>query len=543
MMKIIPQRHSKKIFRAIACMLILLLGSVTMTIAQVHPITGRVSAADTKETLPGATIVIKGTTKGTSTDIDGKFTLQIGPSDAVLEITFVGYEKQEITIGNQSILNIFLEPTKVMLSELVVIGYGTVRKSDLTGSVGSVKSKELTKVTSLSPEQSLQGKVAGVQVTSTSGAPGSSPSVRIRGVGTFNNSSPIYVVDGVILDNISFLNTADIASMEILKDASATAMYGSRGANGVILISTKSGTIGEEKTNFSYSGEYSIQNLAKKIDLLNGKEFATIANEIAPGSYNNVDAVPNTDWQSLVFKAAPINNHQLSAWGSTKKTQYYIGVGYFNQKGIIDKSGYERITIKLNNTYNLAEHFKLGNNITVSPYKQQNEPGVTFQVYRAWPTLLPYREDGSYAGVPGVGNPLANIDYNNSFNKGVRAVGNMFAEYTFLKAFTAKTSFGIDASYNKSESFTPVYQVLYYDGTASMQNNLKSRLFKGSSNNLSWLWENTLNYNKVINKHSINVVAGYTMQQSNSESLNVTGENILRDSPDFWYLQYGFSGQ
>ncbi len=509
----------------------------TSAFAQARSISGTVSDQVTKETLPGATVVIKGTTKGASTDINGKFTLEVGSNDALLSITFVGYEPREVSIGSQSTYEIALTSSKVMLSEIVVIGYGTVRKSDLTGAVGSVKAKELTKVTSLSPEQSLQGKVAGVQVTSTSGAPGATPSVRIRGVGTFNNSSPIYVVDGVILDNISFLNTADIASMEILKDASATAMYGSRGANGVILITTKSGTIGEEKTNFSYSGEYSIQNLAKKIDLLNGRDFATIANEI-PGdpSYNNVDAVPNTDWQDLVFNPAPINNHQLSAWGSTKKTQYYIGIGYFNQKGIVDKSGYERITLKFNNTYNLTEHLKFGNNITISPYKQQNEPGVTFQVYRAWPTLEPYRADRSFAGVRGVGNPLASIDYNNSFNKGLRAVGNLFLEATFLDGFTARSSFGIDAGYNKNENFSPAYMVLYYDGTESMQKHTKSSLSKGTSENLTWLWENTLNYTKTIEKHSINAVAGYTMQNTNSNYMNASGENIIRDGEDFWYL-------
>jgi TonB-linked SusC/RagA family outer membrane protein len=539
MMKTLRSDHSKTAFRALAFLLLLYFGSVIQTFAQSRPITGLITAADTKETLPGATIAIKGSTRGTSTDIDGKFSLAVNPTDAILTISFVGYETQEVAIGTQSIFNIALEPSKVMLSELVVIGYGTVRKSDLTGSVGSVKAKELTKVTSLNAEQSLQGKVAGVQVTSTSGAPGATPSVRIRGVGTFNNSSPIYVVDGVILENISFLNTADIESMEILKDASATAIYGSRGANGVILITTKSGTIGEEKTNFSYSGEYSIQNLAKQIDLLDGKEFATIANEI-PGdpNYNNIDAVPNTDWQDLIFNPAPINNHQLSAWGSSKKTQYYIGIGYFNQKGIVDKSGYERITLKFNNTYNLTNHFKFGNNITISPYSQQNAPGVTFQVYRAWPTLEPYRADGSFAGVPGVGNPLADIEYNNSFNKGLRAVGNLFVEAMFLDGFTAKSSFGIDAGYNKNENFSPAYTVLYYDGTESLQKHTKSSLSKGTSENLTWLWENTLNYNKIIEKHSISALAGYTMQNTTSEYINASGENIIRDGEDFWYLKY-----
>ena len=539
MMKINKPNHPGINFRVAMAMVVLLLGSVTFAGAQTRTITGQISAADSKETLPGATVLIKGSSRGTSTDINGKFSLQVEPADLVLVISFVGYQQQEVTIGNQAFINILLEPSKVMLSELVVIGYGTVRKSDLTGAVGSIKAKDLTKVTSLNAEQGLQGKVTGVQVTSTSGAPGATPAVRIRGVGTFNNSSPIYVVDGVILDNISFLNSADIASMEVLKDASATSMYGSRGSNGVILITTKSGSTNVEKTNFSYSGEYSIQSLSKKIDLLDGKEFATIANEI-PGdpNYNNVDAVPNTDWQDLIFQTAPINNHQISAWGATKKTSYYIGIGYFNQKGIIDKSGYERVTLKLNNTYGLTDHLKLGNNITIAPYKQQNEPGVVFQAYRAWPTLEPYRADGSFAGVQGVGNPLASIEYNNSFNKGIRAVGNMYLEATFLKNFVAKSSLGIDAGYNKSESFSPAYTVLYYDGTESMQKHSKSSLFKGSFESLTWLWENTLNYTKTIEKHSVNAVAGYTMQNSSSEFLKNASEDILRDGSDFWYLEY-----
>ncbi|MFA5815109.1 MAG: TonB-dependent receptor [Bacteroidales bacterium] len=529
----------KRINLQIIILLILILTGNSFVFAQNRVVTGKVTGSDTGETLPTATVAVKGTTRGVITDMNGNYQIEILPGDAMLVFSFVGYDPQEVEIENKTMINVVLQIKRSTLEEVVVIGYGIVRKSDLTGSVSSVKAKELTKITSLNAEQSLQGKVAGVQVTTTSGAPGATPSVRIRGVGTFNNSSPIYVVDGVILDNISFLNTADIESMEILKDASATAMYGSRGANGVILVTTKSGTIGEEKTNFSYSGEYSIQTLTKKIDLLNGKEFATLANEI-PGEpdYNNIDAVPNTDWQDMIFHVAPINNHQLSAWGASKRSTYYIGIGYFNQKGIIDKSGYERVTLKLNNTYNLTDYLKFGNNITISPYSQQNEPGVVFQSYRAWPTLLPYREDGSFAGVQGVGNPMANIEYNNSFNKGVRAVGSMFTEATFLKSFTAKTSLGIDAGYNKSENFSPVFTVLYYDGTESMQKHTKSSLYKGTSDNVTWLWENTLNYNQSFEKHSINAVAGYTMQNTNAEYLNASGENIIRDGSDFWYLQY-----
>jgi hypothetical protein len=213
--------------------------------------------------------------------------------------------------------------------------------------------------------------------------------------------------------------------------------------------------------------------------------------------------VPNTDWQDLVFSPANITNHQLSASGSSEMSQFYISLGYFNQQGIVDKSSYERLSFKLNNSYQLSENFRLGNNFTFTPYKQQNAPNVTYQVYRANPLLEPYREDGSFAGVPGVGNPLADLAYSNNYNKGIRGVGNLFAEATFLNSITLKSSFGIDALYNKSINFTPEYNVLYYDGTQSMQSNPTNDLTKGSTENLTWLWENTLNYIKQIKKHSL----------------------------------------
>jgi TonB-linked SusC/RagA family outer membrane protein len=486
--------------------------------------------------LPGVSVVIKNTFKGTMSDVDGSYTIAALPSDTLV-FSMVGMITQEIVPGSRTVINVQLETETTLMEEVVVIGYGTVRKSDLTGSVSSVKTEDLLKVTSLNPEQGLQGKVTGVQVISTSGAPGAGAAVRVRGVGTFNNSSPIFVVDGVILDDISFLNSSDIASMEVLKDASATAIYGSRGANGVIIITTKTGTIGQEKASFNVNSEFGIQHLAKKIDLLSGREFAIISNEIVAGSYNNVDLVPNTDWQDLVFTAAPIHNHQLSITGATKMTQYYVGIGAFIQDGIIDKSNYSRITLKLNNTYNLTPFLKLGNNLTIAPYTQQNAPNVTYSVYRAQPVLEPYYPDGSFAVVYNVGNPLAQLAYSNDFRKGIRGVGNIFAEATFLDSFTLRTSFGVDASYNKSTSFTPAYTVYNPDGTASQQQNILSDLYKGSSDNLNWLWENTLSYRKTfLDIHSLDLVAGFTMQESTSEYMGIPGENVLRDGQDFWYI-------
>jgi len=523
--------------RKIGLIFLLLFGMVSITNAQVRTITGVVAASDTKESLPGATILIKGTTTGTVTDIDGKYSLTIKTDKPILVFSYVGYNAKEVDPGNQTVVDVQLDPKKTTLDEVVVIGYGSVRKSDLSGSVGSVKSEDITKFTALNPVQSLQGNVTGVQVTSTSGIPGENPSVRIRGVGTFNNSDPIYVVDGVIVDNISFLSSNDIISMEVLKDASASAIYGSRGANGVIMVTTKIGKAIDEKTAFSFSGEVGIQNLAKKISLLNGRDFAIISNEIKPGSFNNVDAVPNTDWQNLVFHTTPIFDFQLSASGSSKNIQYYISGGYFKQDGIIDKSSYERITLKINNIYNLSKYVKLGNNITIAPYTQQVAPNVTYAAYRAKPTLVPYYPDGSFAVVPGVGNPLADLAYSNNFNRGVRGVGNIFGEVNFLKAFTFKSSFGIDAAYNKSENFTPAFTVYNPDGTISQQQNLMSSLSKNNNYNFTWLWENTLNFKKEFGKHSIDAVAGYTMQNTTSDGFDLFGKNLIRDASSFWYIQ------
>lgn len=498
-------------------------------------IQGVVTASKTGETLPGVNVVSQGTFRGSSTDIDGKFTFEILPEDKFLEFTFTGYEKQIVEITAENVYNVALLEAQFMLDELVVIGYGTVRKSDLTGSVSSLKQEDILKTTAANPVQALQGRATGVQVSSTSGTPGAGVSVRIRGVGTFNDSEPIYVVDGMILSDISFLNSSDIASMEVLKDASATAIYGSRGANGVVIIQTNRGNADQLKPVVSFSTEFGVQRVANEIDLLSGREFAIISNEIKPGSYNNVDAVPNTDWQDLIFRDALMQNHQLSISGATKMSDYYVGIGFFKQEGIIPKSDYQRISIKLNNTYHINEKLRFGNNITLAPYEQQIAPNVTYSVYRAQPLLEPYYPDGSFGVVYNVGNPLAELEYSNNYRRGLRGVGNLFMEAD-ISDFVFKSSFGIDAAYNKNEQFTPAYAVLNPDGTQSQQYNEFSDIYKGSSDNLTWLWENTLSYSKQIDKHRIDAVGGYTMQKLRSESFSLSGQNVIRNESDFWYV-------
>lgn len=499
-------------------------------------ISGTVTTADTQETLPGASVLIKNTNRGTTTDINGNYSLDLQAGDSILVFSYTGYDPQQVTVLNQTVVDVVLETNATNLDEVVVIGYGTVKKTDLSGSVSSIAAKDLSKITTSNPILAAQGKAAGVQVTNSTGQPGSTPIVRIRGVGTFNNSAPIYVVDGVILNDISFLSSSDIETMTILKDASSTAIYGSRGANGVVMITTKQGSSSQEKATFGYHGEIGLQQLSKKIDLLSGKEFAIVSNAIKLGSYNNVDAVPNTDWQDLIFHQAPVQSHEFFASGSTKTMQYYIGISYYNQQGIIDKSGYERISFKLNNIYTLSDRLKIGNNITVSPYKQQIAPDVTYAAYRAQPLLVPYYPDGSYGVVYNVGNPLASLAYSNNENKGVRAIGNIYAELKLMKSLLFKSSFGIDGSYDKSVSFTPAYTVYNPDGTASQQQNVYSDLNKGYGDSFSWLWENTLNYHNTFGKNLVDVVAGYTMQRNTNEAVGIPAQNILRDGSSFWYI-------
>lgn len=512
------------------CLLLLLL-PLTL-VAQTRTVSGVVKASDDNAGIPGANILVQGTTKGTATDFDGNFSLELLSTENVLVVSFIGFETQVVNVNQQSFIEIILNAETTSLAEVVVIGYGTVRKSDLTGSVSSIRGKELNTVPSINPMQSLQGKIAGVQVSSSSGAPGAGTYVRIRGIGTFNDSSPIYVVDGVILQNIDYLSAADIESMEVLKDASATAIYGARGANGVIIVTTKKGsTSGDKFPTINLSVDYSVQQLAQKIDLLNGREYAIVRNKINPGTYNNIDVVPNTDWQDLIFDTAPIQNYQLSIAGGSEKFQYYTSLGYFQQGGIITKSDYERVSLKFNNILHLSKSLRLGSNLSFTPYSRQNTNGnAVFVVYRAWPTIEPFQPDGSYSPVPGVGNVLADIENTNNFNRGVRSVNNFYGEIDFLKGFTFKSSFGADVEYVKSRSYTPEFFV------STQQQNATDDLNKDYSDRIDWLWENTLNYQKEFGDHRISALAGYTLQESSSERVSLGAQSILRPGEDFWYV-------
>jgi len=510
--------------------ILFILNTIPQLFSQSFTVTGSVIDDSNNESLIGVNIKVVGTSNGTITDDNGNFKIELNNPDYTLDFSYLGYETQSVKVNNTQTLNIRLTPATQLLNELVVVGYGVQKKSDLTGAVSTVRGADLIKIPSLSPEQALQGKVAGLQVNSSSGAPGAVPVVRVRGVGTFNNSNPIYVVDGIILDNITFLSSADIASIEVLKDASSTAIYGSRGANGVIIVTTNQGNKKSAKPVFNFSAEYGLQILAKKIDLLDSKAFGKYVNEISPGTYNNLDALPNTDWQDLIFKDAPIQNYHFSISGGSEKQQYYIGVGYFDQTGIIDKSKYQRLSVKLNNSYQLSDYVKFGNNITIAPFIQDNAPNVTYQAYRAQPVIAPYTQSGGFAEVPGVGNPLADLQNLTSKERGFRGLADVYADFQILKPLSFRSSVGIDYLYKEKVDFSPTFFV-----SPQQQNELNDLTLR-NERNTSLLWENTLNYTKTVGVHSFNILGGFTMQRLRSNILGIAAENIIGDSENLWYI-------
>ena len=505
-------------------------------------ITGTVTERATGEPLIAANVFIVGTERGTSTDLEGNYTIDAQPGDR-LEFTYTGFLTQIIKVGDATVIDVQLEPGRDLLDEVVVIGYGTQVKSDLTGAVSSVDAEEITRIPTSSVEQALQGRVAGVQVTPASGAPGAGAIIRIRGVGTLGNASPLFVVDGMLLNDINFLDPNDVQSIEVLKDASATAIYGSRGANGVIIVTTKRGTAGDGQARFQLNSYYGTQSLAHKIDLVNADQFATLANEIAQ---NEGTGLPfpdttevfgaGTDWQDVIYRDASIQSHQLSATGGSERSSYYLAANFFQQEGIIEGSEFQRFTLRLNNTYALTDKVRLGHNISLIRRDEDFAAGVVANAYRADPTV-PLRDTlGNFGNTSiraSVGNPEAQIAFNNNSGFGTRAVGNLYVEADLFEHFTFRTNVGLDLERNQSKNFVPEFFV------SSIQFNDETRLSLFTNRTESWLWENTLTYSRRINRHRFDLLGGITAQEFFFEEFGGSRNGIPGDSDELFFLSSG----
>lgn len=520
-------------------------------LAQTGEITGTVSDSTTGQTLPGVNVVIQGTQRGAATDANGQYTIaNVEPGTYTLRASFVGYDTRvvsgvEVTAGQTTTQDITLAPAEVGLEELVVIGYGTQEKRDLTGSVASVQGEQISRVPTSSVTQALQGQIAGVQVTPSSGEPGEDAVVRIRGVGTLNDASPLYVVDGMLTDDISFLNSQDIQSVEVLKDASATAIYGSRGANGVIIISTKKGTY-EENTSYSLSAYYGWQEVMDPLNLAGPQQYAQLANEVVRNERGPDAELPfetpqsvtqGTDWQDVAFRTAPIQSYQLSARGGTDRITYNFSGNYIQEDGVVRKSDLQRVSARLNSSYILSDSVELGHNIAFTHSEGIESPGgIISQVYRADPTIAPRNDAGNFndAGArASAGNPAASIFYHRNDYTQNRLVGDLFLNVYFQEHFRFKTSFGLDIRRRETRDFNPQFFV------SPAQQNEQSSIRVENLEEDSWLWENTLHYTQTFGDHDLDAVAGVTAQEFRHEELGGSRVGVVGENESLWFLDAG----
>jgi TonB-linked SusC/RagA family outer membrane protein len=503
----------KRIFTISRLVLLCLLIS-TVAFAQNVTVKGKVTDATTGETLPGVSVAIQGTTTGAQTDPNGAYSISV-PANATLTFSFIGYAKQQVAVSGKTQIDVKLATQINELQQVVVVGYGTQRKLDVTGSVVQVKGEELSKQPDANPVSALQGKVAGVQIAN-SGTPGSSPQITIRGLGTiYGSSSPLYVVDGVWFDDISFLNSNDVESMSILKDASSEAIYGIRAANGVVLITTKKG---KGKTTVNYNGYVGIQKATNLVKMADASQYAQLINELN-GTNSFADPASlgkGTDWFNVILRNALTHNHNISISGSTEKSSYNLSVGYLSQEGTVKTNSYDRLTVRLQQDLQAYKFLKIGYNAILQGSNSKDVPAdIIGKAYAAAPVVPVYNANGTY-GDPNnypIGNsptnPQAELDNFNQRTQDYRFNGNMFAELKFNDHLTFRTSFGGDVRQNEVRTYIPQYVA------TTFQYNTTSDLTLTKTQTRNWIWENTLTYDQTFNKdHKVTFLLGETAQHN-----------------------------
>jgi TonB-linked SusC/RagA family outer membrane protein len=543
----------KKLF-----VLLNLLLSVTFLFAQ-NPQTIKGKVTDIKnETLPGVSVFVKGTANGAITDIDGNYSIPNVSENATLQFSFVGMKTQLIIVGTQTTINIVLTEESVGLEEVVAIGYGVARKRDLTGSIVSISGESLKTSPDYNPIKSLQGKVPGLVMTN-SGAAGGSPTIRLRGVATVNASTnPLFVVDGMFVDNIDFVNPNDISSIEVLKDPSSLAIFGVQGANGVIIVTTKRAEKG--KLTVNYDGYAGVQVLSNRdrLKLTNASDFTMLYNEqLRNMNPSATEWVPNllgggTDWQAQIFRPAAITNQGVSVSQSTEKSSSIISLGYFLQDGIVNYNNYQRFNGRWAGDYTISKHFKMGGNATLSRWNTTPASANVANAAQALPTYTPYSpvEDhvannvGSfYTPSPGiqkdVPNPVAVMEINKGTTEsyGYRTVGNVYGEIAFLKDFTFRATGYGDIGVNTGSNYTPRFDVNNATSNSSHKSE-KTAFSRNTSEYTKYQADFIMNYNKTKEKHRIGVMAGFTARVQESKGFSAAADSLV--SPDMWIVPKDF---
>ena len=532
-----------KVLRRILGLVLLLCMLPCGAYAQKLTIKGTVSAADGP--VIGATVKVKGAQGGTITDYDGNYTID-AQANSTLVFSYVGYQTQEVKVAGKRTINVTLSEDEALLNEVVVVGYGTMRKSDLTGAVTQVDNKAFEKSVTTSIDQVLQGRAAGVQIQANTGTPGGSSTIRIRGTNSLNASSqPIFVIDGVIIDSdgsdngnsnpLAGINPSDILTMDILKDASATAIYGSRASNGVIMITTKRGKAGE--ATLTYDGYVGWQSMPKKLDVMDLKQYAEHYNAIADaqiktavGTFLRPELLGDgTDWQDELFKTAFMTNHSLTLTGGNDKTTYAISAGYLNQNGIGLNTGFRRQTLRGNVDSELKKWLKGGISFSLSDSKQEMEKNwnIINTALQSQPSVAVRNPEGGYDGpddqwMPDNAVALAEIKTNYAKRLNFRI--NTYLEATLYKGLTFKTELSADYNLNKTKTYTPDYTF-----GVRVNSQRDGAWYKNDSK--YWSWRNILTYNGTIaEKHNINAMIGQEMSHSYWENMNASNQGYLSNS-------------
>ena len=536
-----PEFHSRK-SSASEMEMLSKYGSKFSFIAQSKTITGKVTSMEDNEPLPGVNIIEKGTSNGTVTDLNGQYSINVSEG-ATLVFSSVGYTTEEVEVGDRSVVNLSMAQDIQQLQELVVVGYGAVKKSDLTGSVSSVKSEELSAYPAVGTVQALQGRAAGVQITANNGEPGSDYKVRVRGGTSINASSdPIYVVDGFVGGALP--PPEDIESIEVLKDASATAIYGSRGANGVIMVTTKRGKEGQ--TNIDLNVSYSMQNEINRLDLLNAAQFADYIQDTNP-DFTPMDF--NTDWQDQIFQTGNIQNYQLGISGGSESVKYYLSGTYYDQKGVVLNSGFQRYSVISNIDIDASDKFRFGLNLFARRTSQDgvrtqegsggaNGSGVIASAFKFGPDQPIKDANGNYTLArlnDAHDNAVAIARERINENAIDRFQGNLYGEYDILKDLQFRTTLGISVNNGRTGQYTPTV----LQGGAGVGGDGRV----DASKNSLLLNENYFTWTKEFGNHNIFLLGGYSYQHSRDEDWDARGQGFPTDAGLYWNLGASSSWQ
>lgn len=522
-------------------------------VAQI-PISGQITGASDGEPLIGATVAIKGASRGGTTDVDGRFRLDAPNEEALLLVSYVGYLSQEIPIGKQREFNIALQENRSVLDEVVVVGYGSQKRSNISGAVSSITAGEIAELPVLRVEQALQGRAAGISVIQNSGSPGSAMTVRIRGIGSTGSSNPLYIVDGIPVDGLDFLNPNDIETINLLKDGASAAIYGARGGNGVVVITTKTGkknTTGK----ISYDAYFGMQSPWKTANLLSAREYAILSNEahVAAGvtplpEFANPDALgEGTDWLDAIFSDAPMSSHQINLNGGSEKSTYSLTGNVFNQNGIVggDKADFQRYTVRASGTNDVKDWLTIGTNINFTSLTRnglpENNEFVT-PLVRAlnMDPITPVRKaNGTFAysrySDTDITNPVNSIQQSYDRWHSDRVVGLVFGELKLGKALTFRSSYSVDATFAQQDIFYPKFDLsndpVLADAPAGEKRAVNSVVVNNNTWK-NWQWENVLTWRKTLNKrHDITLTAGTSTLENRHDYNGGANTNLPSNDP------------